>query len=502
MAFAYSIGNDALGDTDPYRHLQYAHQLWLSGFTLRGHPFLPFTALGKAGVDLWWGFHLFLIPFTAAGIVWGARLAGVAIAALSAGGLAWVMARMGQARPAVYALLPTVTSAAFAYRAHVARPGYLSAPLVLVSLAVGAGALRLPWAAGAAFIHGAIHLSSPLSPLFTGLGALCRGPKAWRAGLKAVLASAAGWLLSMAVRPDRATFLPVAWAVSLAALGHGPDGRLPNSGGEALAPALSLWGPAVAPTVLAAIVALAVGRKRERAGSGAGIRAALAATVLSLFLSSRTLKFLDYALPSVALVAALAWPRAGIGAPPWVRKVVAAVAGVQLARAFAVVPAMWFAASVQLAPAEFYSRFANRLRAQVPSGSMIFVDDWGAGSILYGFLPDYRYNIAYDQAMLYVGSPELFWTWSHVIDDGVYCAHRELADCPGASFGVGDAQKALDAFGAQWVVTRQPARPRSLRRLLEGAPDEFELRLHEKNSAEDFALWHRKPAAGEALPSP
>src|SRR5262249_13726935 len=87
------------------------------------HPFLPFTLLADPGADLWWGFHLLLLPLTPLGNVWGSRIAGALIAAALAGTMAYLIHRGGQRRAAVFALLPLVASPVFAYRDH--RPSSL-----------------------------------------------------------------------------------------------------------------------------------------------------------------------------------------------------------------------------------------------------------------------------------------------------------------------------------------------------------------------------------------
>ena len=52
IALTLASSVPGLADTDPYSHLRYARQLWESGLSLRGHPFLPFTVLGDSGVEV------------------------------------------------------------------------------------------------------------------------------------------------------------------------------------------------------------------------------------------------------------------------------------------------------------------------------------------------------------------------------------------------------------------------------------------------------------------
>src|SRR5207245_10883158 len=92
------------------------------------------------------------------------RLAGAAIGAFAAVALAWLLRRLGQERPAAFALAPLAISPFFAFRDHLARPTHLTVPLVLAGLAAGAGGLHPGFAFAPPFLPGLLHLYSPLSP--------------------------------------------------------------------------------------------------------------------------------------------------------------------------------------------------------------------------------------------------------------------------------------------------------------------------------------------------
>lgn len=493
LSFIMGVGGSGFGDSDPYRHLRYARELWESGFTLRGHPFLPYTLLGTSGVDLWWGFHLLLVPFTFLGFVRGAHLAATAIAAASAGGMAWVMARFGQSRPAAFALLPLLTSSSFAYRGHVARPAYLTIPLVFMALAAGVGRLR-PVAAGiGAFVHGALHLSSPLSPVFAGFGALARGRAGWREGAKAVLASVAGLLVCFAVRPDRAHYLQVAWTMSTLSLGWSTEGRLPAGGGEGFPMPTGEWLLASSCSFAALGLALWAGRGKARAGDEAAQRAALLALALALVLSLRARKFLDYYLPALALAAAVYWPREGLLAPT-LRRAIALAAGLALSKVSWEIPRTWYLNVKNMGPTEGYIRFAKTVHANVPQGSMLFVNDWSLSSVLYGFLPEYRYPLAYDPSLLYGASPPLFWTWLHAVFNGAYCPKRDLATCTDTAPGASGVAQAVRAFDSEWVVTVTLTAPCELIDVLKRSPETFEQVATQSGGRETLTLWHLKPS--------
>src|SRR5204863_1305462 len=77
-------------------------------------------------------------------------------------------------------------------------------------------------------------------------------------------------------------------------------------------------------------------------------------------------------------------------------------------------------------PPEVYSALAARVRGEVPAGTVLFTDDPFVTEILISYLPEYRYIVAYDPAVLYLAGPERFWRWHHAAAEGSYC---ELPSC-------------------------------------------------------------------------
>ena len=503
LAFAFAAacasGIEGLGDSDPYRHLQTARDLVRSGFRLRGAPFLPFTLLGSSGVDLWLGFHWLMVPFTALGTLCGARLAGAAIAAFAAVALAWLLRRLGQERPAAFALAPLAISPFFAFRDHLARPTHLTVPLVLAGLAAGAGELHPGFAFAAAFLHGLLHLSSPLSPFFVLLGIAGARLGGGRGSLRALLWSIAGLALAFLVRPDRAQYLTVAFLHNATTLDLLARESLPNSGLEAK--------PLGAEFLLAetwfGLALLAGAWWASRRGTPAGSRAmrasALLAIGLVLPLSLRTARFLDYVPPLLALGAGLFWPREGLreGARRFLPAAVAVCAAVLAARNLSIA---WEVGNGNLGPPSTYERLAEEVRARVPPGSLLFTDDTFRTAPIYASLPEYRYISMADPSLLHAANPGLFWQWHHAVHDGTYCRARR---CDGAPSGSEAVAGAVRAFSSEWIVTDASPHPSAMVRAMAGAPDRFELVGGAQAGGFGLVLWHLKPASpGSALAAP
>ncbi len=436
---------------------------------MRGAPFLPFTLLDSSGVDLWLGFHWRLLR------------------------------RLGQERPAAFALAPLAISPFFAFRDHLARPTHLTVPLVLAGLAAGAGELHPGFALAAAFLHGLLHLSSPLSPFFVLLGLCGARIAGGRGSPRALLWSIAGLALAFLVRPDRAQYLTVAFlhnATTLDLLGSQP---LPNSGLEAKPLALEFL---LAETWFGlALVAGAfwASRGRTPAGSRAMRASALLAIAVVLPLSLRTARFLDYVPPLLALAAGLFWPREGLGegARRFLPAAAALCAAALAARNLSIA---WEAGNGNLGPPSTYERLAEEVRARVPPRSLLFTDDTFRTAPIYASLPEYRYISMADPSLLHAANPELFWQWHHAVHDATYCRARR---CDGAPSGSDAVAEAVRGFSSEWIVTDASPHPSAMVRVMAAAPDRFELVAGAHAGGFGLVLWHLKPASpGPSLAAP
>ena len=503
LAFAFAAacasGIEGLGDSDPYRHLQTARDLVRTGFRLGGAPFLPYTLLGSSGVDLWLGFHWLMVPFTLLGTVWGARLAGAAIATFAAVALAWLLRRLGQERPARFAVAPLAISPFFAFRDHLARPTHLTVPFVLAGLAAGAGELHPGFAFAAAFLHGLLHLSSPLSPFFVLLGLCGARIAGGRGSPRALLWSIAGLALAFLLRPDRGQYLTVAFLHNATTLDLLSSDPLPNSGLEAkpLAPEFLLAEVWFGLALLAA--AWWASRGRTPAGTRAMRASALLAIALVLPLSLRTARFLDYVPPLLALAAGLFWPREGLreGARRLLPAAAALCAAALAARNLSIA---WEVGNSNLGPPATYEQLAEEVRARVPPGSLLFTDDTFRTAPIYASLPEYRYISMADPSLLHAANPALFWQWHHAVHDASDCPARS---CAGALSGPEAVARVVRAFSSEWIVTDASPRPSAMVRAMAAAPDRFEMVGGTRAGGFGLALWHLKPVApGSASAAP
>jgi hypothetical protein len=488
VALVCASGMPGLVDPDGFSHLAYARRLWQSGFSLRGHPFLPFTMLGDTGVDPWLGFHYLLLPFLPFGDLWGARLAGACIAGGLAATLAWAIGKMGaasgggDAAPWWMALAP-LSLGVFLIRDQCARPGHVSTALMIVQLVAGAGFVSPVAALLAGFAHGLIHLSSPFSPIFCMLGfAGARGLRRAPSGhgsSRAVLWSVGGVALALLVRPDRGLLCAEGLAQTLLVFGK----SLPHGSGEVGERGFGLFLREGWPLYLLCAVAFLAGLRRERCGSRAALSAALLAVLVSCLMMVVALRFVDYAAPCLALLAALLWPRE----PRKLRLGLAAAAALALVVLLpsGVARAWNLGHHFYDEPAAF-ERIAVAVRATVPPGTVIFTDDAWMTQILLSYLPEYRYLLAYDPVLLYMGSPQLFWRWHHAVGEGI--------DCPAPSCGPrrpsgAAVARVLTDFGTRYAVTSTPRGKLSMQEVMAADASRFDLVELSPGQAYGLYFW-------------
>ncbi len=489
VSLTSASGIVGLGDTDPYRHLAYARLLWQSGFKLRGHPFLPFTLLGETGVDLWWGFHLLLIPFTFFGTLWGARLAAAAISAVVAGTLAVLLRRLGQPQGWLFALAPFAFSPMFLQRVSEARPAALTVPLLMVALFAGQGSLHRAWAGTAAFAHGLLHLSSPLGPLFVCVGWACARQTRSRGNPEAIVWAVGGLALALLVRPDRALYLPVAVLTNAGALGHIPGGRLPHAAAELFGISPGQLLTHAGALIVLLLVAAALGWRKERPGTSGARLATLAACAITLGLCFESKRFVDYLAPFLALAAGLQRPRL----PAATRAARIATWGFCALAALALafnLPRAWRQGNASIAPPASFEQMAAVIRERVPPGAMIVTEDLIQSGVLWSYVPEYRFPCAYDPSLLYLANEQLFWRWYHAVAEGRECADRE---CVKGSASAEAVAKAVEAFGSEWFFSFYPRTGFTVLQLLARDRDRFELVGTAPSNVGRLSLWHVKP---------
>jgi hypothetical protein len=204
VALAVSVylhfSSDKFPDPDVFYHFRHA-AIYASGDLFSGEfPWGPYSIIGKFSSDIWYGFHVILIPFAWTGDpLLGMRLAGVFVTAVCMFLLYLACARL-DIKPALFWPFVLLFSSAFLlHRLTMLRPQVLSLGLNVLLLALlAAGNIRGVFLA--AFASAWLHLSLFFAPVillgvFVGTKLLTEKSLAWRESLALAGGLITGWLL-------------------------------------------------------------------------------------------------------------------------------------------------------------------------------------------------------------------------------------------------------------------------------------------------------------------
>ena len=135
VAGAHLLLAPNIADLDSFYHIGHAaHYAATTPFDT-AFPWAWFSAIRDLGADLWWGFHLLLIPFT--GLpepVDGIRVAGVVLSAALLGTVLWVCYRHRCVAPWLWPILFFVAVPSVLYRYVMVRPHLVSLPAAILLL--------------------------------------------------------------------------------------------------------------------------------------------------------------------------------------------------------------------------------------------------------------------------------------------------------------------------------------------------------------------------------
>ena len=203
-----------VADLDSFYHLGHAAHYAATSLFDTAFPWARFSAIRDLGADLWWGFHLFLLPFTAfPELVDGIRVAGVFLSTVLLLAVLWIALRHRFFAPWLWLILFFVAVPSVLYRYVMVRPhlvSLLAALLLLSFLARGRWWLVLLASAALTWFHMSLFWLAPLVVVayLVGRGldrafvAAAPGPGDDEAPVAAALAVAAvlggtlvGWLL-------------------------------------------------------------------------------------------------------------------------------------------------------------------------------------------------------------------------------------------------------------------------------------------------------------------
>ncbi len=408
-------------DPDGYYHLRHAWVYRTQGLFDSGFPWAAFSAIRDQASDLWYGFHVLLVPATLPDNLLNGLLAGSVATTALALVTVWLAFR------ALRLPWPLAWVAAFAatgevlFRLMMLRPQPLSLALALLLLAAlatpeprrGRRALVFGFAFTAAWIHIALAWLLPLVAVaFAAFALLHRQRPDWRAGA----AVAAGTVLGVVLRPQPIGALRLAW-IQIGLFLEVKARGIPLPFGSELHPLTGAHHDAllVVPALglLAVVVAFVVLVRRSpasdplaRAAAWTSLALALLFTVLSLRVANRSI---ELAAAFAAVFAGLVAREHQAHASPRARSVAAALLVGFLAF---LIPIAAVRHQLRLAaerPQLAFRGASAWLAANSRPGDLVFHAWWDYFPHLFFWNPKNRYLGGMDPLFQLAHDEALFW---------------------------------------------------------------------------------------------
>ena len=457
-------------DPDGFYHVRHAWVYRTQGLLDSGFPWARFSAIRDQASDLWYGFHVLLVPASAPqNLLHGLLGGGVAVTAASLILLFAAFSLLRLRFPLAWLVLFAATGDVL-FRLTMLRPQPLSLSLAVLALALQAAPglrHRAALVGLLAFVAAWIHLALAwLVPLVVASFAACalalrQRPDGWSAAA-VVAGTILGWLL----RPNPLGALRLAW-IQLGLFLDVKRRGLPLPFGLELQPlsqALDLPRlilPGLA--LLAAVVAFALRLRREAASAAPARLAAWASLALGLlfaFLSVRVAsRSIELAAAFLAAFAGLVFTEHWLAAAPRARAK-AAVALLLLLALLVPLAAARYEARVKGARPLLAFRGASAWLAQNSRpGELVFHAWWDQFPHLFFWNPRNHYVGGMDPLFQYAHDEALFWKAQGLAKDAT-----AEATCGKPACGPGEAEPSSLVlrrdFRASFVLLHRPLSPR------------------------------------------
>jgi len=125
------FSNDKIFDYDSFYHLGHTKIYRTDGFFSSSFPWAQYSTINKYSSDIWYGFHLFLIPFSFFSPLFAIRLSSVFLAVFFLLSFFYILRSLNIKYPLFWSLLVFFSSGDFLFRINMSRPHILSLTLSL-----------------------------------------------------------------------------------------------------------------------------------------------------------------------------------------------------------------------------------------------------------------------------------------------------------------------------------------------------------------------------------
>ncbi|MEK7649345.1 MAG: hypothetical protein AAB367_00050 [Patescibacteria group bacterium] len=210
IALSLHFSTNLISDPDALYHMRHADLLRTNGIFDTPFPWAQFSSIHTFGADLWYGFHLLLIPFTLiSDPLLSIKIAGFIFTALALAIYYLAFRQTRVAFPSMWAIMLFISSSQFLLRASMLRPHVLTSALSIFFLP--AFFFMPPWVVGTiSFLISFMHSTVFWVPLIV-LGAailacfITKQKRDWRK----VFFALSGILLGLLLRPNALDLLPL-----------------------------------------------------------------------------------------------------------------------------------------------------------------------------------------------------------------------------------------------------------------------------------------------------
>ena len=186
-------------DPDSFYHIRHAWLYRTDGLLQTDFPWTQFSVIRTLSADLWYGFHILLIPFTFGNLVLGIKIAGIFLTAIFLYSLYWILKRSGVLMAIFWPLLAIFSAPNILFRSLMMRPHLVSlslSALLFYFLASGSSLGIFLMSFGISWFHLSLAW---ISPLLAGTVAVVQWWNekriTWRGMIFVALGTVAGWLL-------------------------------------------------------------------------------------------------------------------------------------------------------------------------------------------------------------------------------------------------------------------------------------------------------------------
>jgi len=209
----FVFGAKKILDPDSFYHIRHAWLYRTGGLFNSEFPWLQFSVIRLYAADIWYGFHVFLIPFTFfSDLTIGIKFSAVVFATLTLLLFYWVFKRHQIAYPLFWVLLLYFSATDFLFRMNMSRPQTLTLGLLvlLFSLLIKPGRI---WATFMlSFLIAFIHLNFFWAALLIGfLVSIFTFIFEKKIDWRNLLAIPAGLIVGWFLRPNPIGALKILW---------------------------------------------------------------------------------------------------------------------------------------------------------------------------------------------------------------------------------------------------------------------------------------------------